>query len=64
MGHVGSLALRAVDDEKLRRRERAESARTLAVARSVNQHAEDVARKVRRMTDLYRERLDGVRDKP
>lgn len=56
-----TIRLSAVDEEQ-RVRERAESARTLAFARSAGIRASRVAAKVQRMTDLYRERLDGSRE--
>lgn len=48
-------------EEQERQRERDESRRLLAVAEHVKNRTNDVAQKVRRMTELYQERLDGTR---
>ena len=61
---VGSAVLRwhgLQQDEGDRERERAESRKLLALARSTNLRARRVADRVERMSTLYRERLEGVR---
>ena len=50
-------------DEDVRVKERAESAKLLAVAKSEAMRARRVAEKVDRMTTLYRERLEGTRER-
>jgi len=61
---LGASALRLTAvDEAQRERERRESERQLALARQTLVRMDEVLRKVRRMNELYRERLDGVRDR-
>ena len=48
-------------DEQDRLRERDETQRLLAVASRVTRRTDEVALKVRRMTQLYQERLNGTR---
>lgn len=62
MGRAVSLAIPPIDEAQ-RQRERQETLRLLRDAWDAEQRAYAVAAKLRRMTDLYRERLDGVREK-
>ena len=57
---VADWSVRFREDEE-RRRERDETERLLAVARRVTRRTDEVAAKVRRMTQLYQERLNGTR---
>ena len=51
----------SIDEERERVRERDESQRLLLVAERVKNRTNEVADKVLRMTQLYQERLEGVR---
>ena len=63
---VGNTALTwhgLVIDEEARRKERAESARIVAMARTEVQRSKRVIERIERMTTLYRERLEGTRER-
>lgn len=56
---------RMVDDvnDRERERERQEHDETIARAHVATRRAEIVAARIRRMNDIYRERLEGTRDR-
>lgn len=63
MPRAGNWTLgRAADDDRVREREHAESQRLVTEARRARVRATRVAERVERMSELYRERLDGRRD--
>lgn len=60
---AGSAALRltSIDDEAMRRRERVEHERLLRVAHDSADRIDRVTERIRRMTRIYDERLEGNR---